>query len=56
MLRFIEDVNQLEEIFFLSLKLEMVVRNSTPGEFAYIWKSKRVGIIAMMIYNREFNC
>ena len=25
----------------------MVPRNSTPGGFAYIWQSKRVGIIAI---------
>ena len=25
----------------------MVHRNSTPGDFAYLWQSKLVGIIAM---------
>ena len=32
-----------------SLNLDMVVRNSVPGEFAYIWPSKRVGIITIEI-------
>ena len=28
------------KIFFLFLNLDMVHRNSTPGEFAYIWQSE----------------
>ena len=28
------------KIFFLFLNLNMVHRNSTPGEFAYIWHSE----------------
>ena len=32
---------------FLFLHLDVVPRNSTPGGFAYIWKSKCVGIIAI---------
>ena len=31
------------EILLLSLNLDMVPRNSTPGGFAYIWQSKWVG-------------
>ena len=41
--RFMEDVN----ILFLFLYLDMAPRNSPPGGFAYIWQSKRIGIIAM---------
>ena len=36
-------------IFFLYLKLEMVVWNSAPGGFAYIWLNKQVGIIMIEI-------
>ena len=39
---FIED-----EIFFLFLTLDKALKNSTPGEFAYIRQRKRYGIIAM---------
>ena len=34
-----------DEILFLCLNLDMVPRNSTPEGFAYISKSKWVGII-----------
>ena len=34
-------------MLFLSLNLDMVPRNSTPGGFAYIWQSKWIGIIAI---------
>ena len=40
-----------DEIFFLPLNLDKVLRNSTPGEFVYIWQSKRDGTIAMTIEN-----
>ena len=43
-----------DEIFFLFLNLDKVLRNSTPGEFVYIWQSKRDGTIAMTIEKREF--
>ena len=33
--------------FIIFLNLNVVLRNSTPGGFAYIWQSKWVGIIAM---------
>ena len=33
--------------FFLFMNLDMVDRNSAPEEFAYIWQSKRVGIITI---------
>ena len=45
--RFMEFVTSNDEILFLSLNLDMVPRNSTPGGFAYIWQSKWVGIIAI---------
>ena len=41
-------------IFHLFLNLDKALKNSTPGEFAYIQQSKRVGIIAIKIENREF--
>ena len=41
---FKEDVN---EILFLVLSLDMVLWNSASGGFAYIWQSKWVGIIAI---------
>ena len=46
-LLFREDVNKQRHNFILFLNLDMVLWNSTPGGFAYIWQSKRVGIIAM---------
>ena len=33
--------------FIIFLNLNMVLRNSTPGGFAYIWRTKWVGIIAI---------
>ena len=36
-----------DEILFLCLNLDMVPRNSTSEGFAYIWKSKWVGIIVI---------
>ena len=36
-----------DEIFFLFLTLHKALKNSTPGEFAYIRQRKRYGIIAM---------
>ena len=44
---FREDVNKRRHNFILFLNLDMVLRNSTPGGFAYIWQSKWVGIIAI---------
>ena len=48
-LRFMEDVNKLsnDEILFLFLSLATVPWNSASGGFAYIWRSKWVGIIAI---------
>ena len=37
------------KFFFLSLNLEMVVRNVAPEEFACIWQSKRAEIIEIEI-------
>ena len=37
------------KIFFLSLNLDEVLRNSTPGDFVYIWQGKLVGITTMKI-------
>ena len=44
---FREDVNKRRRNFIPSLNLNMVLRNSTPGGFAYIWQRKWFGIIAM---------
>ena len=40
--------------FILFLNLNMVLRNSTPGGFAYIGQCKWVGIIAIKTEKREF--
>ena len=51
---FIEDVNKRKRIFFLFLKLDIVLnRNSTPGEFVDIRKCSKVGIIAMKIERKQ---
>ena len=48
--RFREDVNKRrQKSFFLYLNLNMARRNSTQGEFAYIWHRKWVGIIVMKV-------
>ena len=44
---FRENVNERGRNFILSLNLNIVHRNSTPGGFAYIWQSRWVGIIAL---------
>ena len=47
-----EDVNKLRWSFLslsLSLKKDIVVGNSAPGEFACIWQFKRVEVIAIEI-------
>ena len=50
MSNFYREYNQVnEEILFPILYLNMVLRNSTPGEFAYIWQSKWDEIIAIKI-------
>ena len=41
------DVTSDDESQFVFLLLDMVPRNSTPGGFANIWKSKWIGIIAI---------
>ena len=43
-----------DEIFLLFMNLHMVLRNSTPAEFAYIWQSKYIDIIPIKILNLEF--
>ena len=40
-------------MFFLFFNLDKVLRNSTPGEFAYIQQSKKDGIITMTIENEK---
>ena len=49
--RFMEDVNngRLNFNFFLFLNLNMVLRNSAQKEFACIWRSKWVEVIAIEI-------
>ena len=46
-LLFTDDVNKRRRNFILFQKLNMVLRNSTPGGFTYIWKRKWVGMIAI---------
>ena len=45
--RFIEDVTSDDEILFLFLNLDIVLRNLTSEGFAYIWQSKWVEIIVI---------
>ena len=40
-----------DEVFLLFMNLHVVLRNSTPAEFAYIWQSKYIDIIPMKILN-----
>ena len=49
--RFREDAetSDVKTFFFLFLNLNMARGNSTHGEFAYIWRSKWVGIIVMKV-------
>ena len=42
-----EYVNKQQRNFIFSLNLDMVPRNLTPGEFAYIWQSKCLKLIAI---------
>ena len=46
-LLFREDVNKRRRDFILFPNLNMVLRNSSPGGFAYIWQNKWDGIIAL---------
>ena len=46
-LLFREDINDRRRNFILSPNLNIVLRNSTPGGFAYIWQSKWFGKIAI---------
>ena len=46
-LLFRDDLNERRRNFILFQKLNMVLRNSTPGGFTYIWKRKWVGMIAI---------
>ena len=43
-----------DEIFLLFMNLHMVLRNSTPAEFAYIWQSRYIAIIPTKILTLEF--
>ena len=51
----IEKLRKRRRISLSLFELGFLFRDSTPGEFAHIWKSKRVKIIAMNGFNeREF--
>ena len=53
-LLFREDVNKRRRNFILFLHVNMVLRNSTPGGFAYIWLSiKWVGVIVLKTERRK---
>ena len=43
-----------DEIFLLFMNLHMVLRNSTPAEFAYIWQSRYIALIPIKILKLEF--
>ena len=43
-----------DEIFLLFMNLHVVLRNSTPAEFAYIWQSRYIAIIPIKILNLQF--
>ena len=51
---FCEGRKQAMTKFILFMNLDMVDRNSAPEEFAYIWQSKRVGIITKETEKCEF--
>ena len=61
--RFMEDVNKRHEIFFVFLNLDIVLRNSTPEGFAFIWQKltkfdkvlKLVGIIEIEIEKKRIH-
>ena len=42
-----EGRKQAMKKFILFMNLDMVDRNSAPEDFAYMWQSKRVGIITI---------
>ena len=43
-----------DEVFLLFMNLHVVLRNSTPAEFAYIWQSRYIAIIPIKILTLEF--
>ena len=46
MRRFMDDVNHDDKFSFLFLNLDKFLKNSTPGNIAYIWQIDRVQIDA----------
>ena len=54
-LLFRQDVNRPWRNFIRFLYLNMVLRNSTPGGFAYIWQSKWVGIIVIKTERKQIH-
>ena len=61
--RFIDNVNIRWQISLSLPKLDFLLKNSTPGKFAYIGQGKRVGIIAPTFqktrshfFKRRFRC
>ena len=44
-----EDVNERQQILFPSLKLSALLKNTTPGKFAYICHFQQIGINATKI-------
>ena len=55
--RFMEYVNkQRRNLLPLSEQLDKALRDSIPGEFLYIWKSKWYGIIAMKTEKTRIHC
>ena len=50
-----EEVNKQRRILFLFLSLNLVPWNSASGGFAYIWQSKKGGIIAVKIEGTQIH-
>ena len=44
--RFMEDVNNIRRNFLFVLNLDVVIKNSTPGVFAYILRATKEGMIS----------
>ena len=53
--RFMEYVNKQRRNFFIFLHLDMVLRNSTPGGFAYSWQSKWVWITSIKTERKQIH-
>ena len=55
-LRFMEDVNKRQRIFFLSHNLRAVPNQSSAGKFANIWHFQRIGVNVNSFWKLPFRC